>query len=696
MKDKKFIVLKIVIIICCSVFFSLFMEKFIYNQEPFSLDRFIIYLSIGLFIGMHFIINIKKLWNQIFKKRYLIGFLLFAFLVVNGYHGSSIGLYNNAIQHSTQIYNGNPIIGENRVIRGDDWAVTNLLILSQSAEQNNYNTVNNTLMAESKPVNFYLKMPTKDISVLGNPSMIFFLVLPIEQAFSAYWNLSPFILFFATFELLRIITKNNKLFSLAGAIIVTFAPATQWWEGYTIIGYGEIAVIAFYKFLKASKFRFKLLFSVIIGWAGSVYIMTMYPAWIVPYAYFFLAVVIWMLYSQYGSYRWTDFLILIPIVIGTMCCIIIPAYLDSQEIVALTSNTVYPGSRFFTGGYGWTDMLKFFSSIFTSFSEASNPSEMSQFICFYPIPMILGMLQIIKNKINKRFDLLLILLFAVSLFLGIWNFIEIPAIISKITMLSMTTVERCNITLGFVNTILMIYCVSEYALEKKPTKKRYFIIGLISCLYVLVLLKVNINLYPEYLTTKKIIVGLIIFLLLCILYLINTEKTNKLFIILLSILSLGTGICVHPLNKGLGVVFDKPVSNKIQEIVSDDGDGVWITVNTPYYLQNYVAANGASIINSTNYYPNFNLWDKLDPNEEYIDIYNRYAHMTIKLTNDKTNVELVSGDHICLILNINELKLLNIDYILTTEDLTIYDNDDIDFNELYSEEGIIIYQISYK
>lgn len=684
---------KIIIVGIISLIIPVLIEKFYYNQQAFLIDRAVLFFLLSVFICMHFLFNPKLIWDKIYKKRYIIGCLVFIFIVVNGYHGSSISIYNNVIQGNIQVENGNPLIGVNRTIRSDEWAVTNPSVLSQTSNQNDFSEINHTLMAKDKPVNFYMKLPTKDISILGTPSMIFFLFLPVENAFSAYWNMDIFIMFFGTFELLMILTNKKKLWSLAGTIAVLFSPATQWWEAFDIIAYGEVAVIAFYQFLKTDKLRNKIIYSIIVGLAGAAYIMALYPAWMVPYGYFFLAIIIWMMHKQKNNYKVKDFLILLPIAVTVMAIIIIPAFLDSQEIYYLTTHTVYPGERLSTGGFGWEKMLNFFSNIFLPFNEVSNASEMSQFISFYPLPILMSIYYCIKNYRNKTKDLLLILLIGVSLLLGIWNFIELPEKFAQITMLSMSTVARCNITLGFVNVIMMIICLANYSTDEICVVKKFIFIFIISLVYILIGLMININTYGDWIDIKKIIAMIIVFFPIVLLLLYNRKKTNKILIFLIIIINLEAGILVHPLNKGLGTIFDKPISNKIDEIVNKDPDGIWITAFTPFYFQNYVAANGAPILNSTNYVPNYDLWKIVDKEGNDKNIYNRYSHINITLTNNETELSLGTEDRIDLKLSTMKIKDLNIKYILTIEDISEFSNDIVTLKSIYEEDGIRIYKV---
>ena len=73
-----------------------------------------------------------------------------------------------------------------------------------------------------------------------------------------------------------------------------------------------------------------------------------------------------------------------------------------------------------------------------------------------------------------------------------------------------------------------------------------------------------------------------------------------------------TGATVHPIQKGISVLTDKPVAKKTQEIVSQDKENnLWICDSTNFMTNNYLLASGAKIINSTNLYTNFDLYKTL-------------------------------------------------------------------------------------
>lgn len=74
---------------------------------------------------------------------------------------------------------------------------------------------------------------------------------------------------------------------------------------------------------------------------------------------------------------------------------------------------------------------------------------------------------------------------------------------------------------------------------------------------------------------------------------------------------------------------------------------------------------GAPTINSVNIYPALDRWKKLDPNGENFQIYNRYAHIRIKLGNEPTKFYPEFLDAFNLDLNVDDIPKLEIKYIMS-------------------------------
>ena len=111
----------------------------------------------------------------------------------------------------------------------------------------------------------------------------------------------------------------------------------------------------------------------------------------------------------------------------------------------------------------------------------------------------------------------------------------------------------------------------------------------------------------------------------------------------------------------------------------------------------FIAA-GAHTITSVNTYPDFEEWEKIDPDHKFEDVYNRYAHMNVNLSaNESSKFERVPGreDIISLTLNVNDLEKLNVTYIGSEQDLSEYSNDNVEFEKIYSYRNLKIYKVNY-
>lgn len=675
-----------------SIVLPIFIEKFVYSNAPFSIFRYLVFTLILLFLSFNLIFDLKKMWNFIYEKRYLIGIVLFAFVVACGFHGSSISVFNYLIEPKYDIESSKTLIGEERFIRSDEWDVTSLMVLSQTTPLNNLDEINKTMMGGiGANVELFPKLPTKSLAVLLSPKSLGFLFLPVDNAFSFYWFFEYFVLFFASFEFLMLITKKKKVLSLVGSIAILFSSAVQWWEFTTIIAYGMAAIVLFNKFLNANKYLKKVIYSVLIGYCGSLYIMSLYPAWMIPFGYFFLGMVIWQLIDNKGKYSWKDFLVLIPIVLGIIAIMIIPIFIKAMDVVELMTSTAYPGARFTTGPNDLEKLFLYPISILFPYINFSNPPEYSQFLSLYPLSLIMGIYYIVKNRRKNNKDYLLYVLVAVIIFLSIWNYVKLPEFIAKVTFLYMSKTARTITTVSFASLILIIAIIGNY--ENRLKDKKAIIKAVLLSIITLIPSIYCIKVYFPSISNIVVIFISVLYFIINYLFIKNDVKTKIILCIIIVLVSLCTGILVHPLSRTVNAIYDKPVSKEIQKIVENDPDGVWISE----YVQagNYVHANGAKTINSTNYYPNYKLWKKLDPNKKYEEKWNRYSNLSINIIEKKTNFELVTSDHLALNLNSDDMCKIGVDYLFTPSDTRDdFSNNKTSIRKIYSKDNMYIYKIN--
>lgn len=655
----------------------------------FSLDLLFAFSLFNIFISLHFILNIKKMYDFIFKKRYIIGIILFIFLVFGKYNGSSIELWNGIIQPDYQLNNG-VIVGKARGIRSDEWLVSTPITLTQATESVDFSQYNNLLGATENLVTLNPKLPNTNIlSVISSPNNIGYLLLDKESGFSFSWYFCYFLLFFSSLEMLMIFTKKNKLFSFLGAILITLSPVVQWWQSPQIVSYGNLAVVLFYYFIINKGWKKKMLLSILFGYAGLLYIMCLYPAWQVPYGYCYLIMIIWIIAKNKDKVKLKDFIYLIP-AIAIIAVILIPILISNKEVFKITTNTVYPGNRMSTGGGEWRILFTYINSIYYPYKEIGNPCEFSQYISLFPIPIIYGIYVMIKNK---KLDLFICLSSFILLILCLWVYFPMGNIFSKVTLLYMTTETRVQVAIGFLTVILLIYILSNY--EKKFAIKfniKNLICLIISVISAFIIVKISNSvtedIFPNYVNLKMSLVSVVILTSLVLLTILNNKKTNKILIAMLVLISIISGSIVSPINKGLKVFYNKPVSKEISKLVSSNNDSVFLASDSGITLSNYIAVNGAKTINTTNYIPNLNLYKKLDPTEQYNDIYNRYEHVAVNIVSNSTEFILNQDDYITINLNYEDVCKINVDYLVTNNSNSNYNS----FDLIYNEYGIKIFE----
>ena len=661
-------------------------------ELSFSYDLLFLYTIFNIFVFLHFVIDIKKLYDFIYRKRYLFGLIVLLILVIGKYNGSSIEIWRDYIQPEYHT-NNNIIAGVSRPIRSDEWLVSTPTNLSQVNDD--FSSNNDILRGTNNLVTFYPNLPSKDISLLAAPNNIGYLFLDKERAFSLAWYLPYFILFFSTFELFMILTKKKKIYALLGSIMITFSPVIQWWQSPHIIAYGSLAITIFYYFLNSDNNKKKLLLSILFGYSGYLYIMCLYPAWQVPYGYVFLILLIWIIVNNKDKLHKKDLLYLIPVLL----IITIPTYIifeQNRDVIKLMTSTVYPGARMSTGGGEWKTLFTYMIDMFYPYKRGfGNPCEFSQYLSLFPIPIIYSIYLMIKNK---KLDLFLILSNIVLIFLTIWVMFPLPEIISRLSLIYMSTETRAQVAIGYLSIIQIVYILANYEIIAKKRRKykllniKNAIIALLSVIITFVTIKISNNViefyFPGYVNLYTSVICLVIFSIVIFLFICNFQKTNMILVIMLSLISIMSGFLVSPINKGLSVLYDKPLAKEIRKIVSEDDDAIFIAANSGMVLSNYLIVNGAKTINSTNYIPNLDLYYQLDKDKKYSDVYNRYHHIAVEITNEETSFSLIQPDLINLKLNNSDVCKIDVDYIVTINPNEYYDK----YEKVYDEYNVNVYK----
>ena len=662
-------------------------------------DRLPIFSIILMFTAIHGIFPLKKIYDFIYNKRYLLALIVFVYIVVMGYSGSSIGVYQYAIQPADENINYGPVLGDARPIRSDEWNVGTPIEISQVVDQENpFSYYNDNLRGTNTEMFSVSSAPIADILILAKPFFIGFLLFGAEHGLAFFWYAKVIALMLVSFELCMLISKKNKLVSLFGMILIVFSAATQWWNITDYVVWGGLALILLDKFMLTDKYRIKLACAFGIFISAISYIFILYPAWQLTYGYVFLAIFIWIIWKNRKLYKMNikDVLIILLVILA-IAGIGFRYYTLSKDVLNIVSNTDYPGERFEIGSDASATLFSYVYSMFFPYeNDIGNPCELSGMLSIYPIPMIISIIFLIRNKDRKEHFAYLIPMILIGIMLAVWCTIPTNNLFAKLTFLYMAPATRVAVPLGFLQIMLMIYIMGNIKEDNKVLGKySAIVIGLIaSTLIMSIAIRTD---YEHVLgNLKSYICGIILFFEIYLLFTINNKKSQYVLIGLLIPIALITGATVNPIQKGISVLTDKPVAKEVQKIVKEDPkNNLWLAEAWPdYYL-----ANGAKVVNSVNTYPNFELFktilkEKADE-EEYRKIYNRYAHIYMQIIEEESTIELIQSDALIIKINPDTIKDIGVKYIISSNELEQYSNDNVKFEKIYEEQEVLIYKAIY-
>ncbi len=654
----------------------------------------ICFFVVIFFISLHFILDIHKMYSFIYKWRFAVGAAIVLFGVILNLNGSSIACWNNFVP----AHDSNTILGEPRPIRSDEYGTFTSFSISQGYGDNSYNWFSDIIRGTKTDTVIVYGQPVKHIlSILFRPFLTGFLVFGAGRGLAFFWWGRFVCLWLVTFELSMLITDKKKLLSAFGATICALAPVVQWWFAINGLAemmiFGGLAVLMLHRFMNDKVFWHRLICLFVLYCCAGGYIMTFYPAWMIPLAYAYLALVIWVIITNFKNchLRWYDFLSITGVLL-LFGASMIYIYSKSGDTINLVLNTAYPGKRIVTGGGDLKGFFRSFGNFFFTFQQEGIPSnvcEASTFWDFFPLGIIGGIFVMLRYK---KKDWLIILLLIFETILGIYIIFGLPEIAAKITLLSMSMSKRALVGAGFINILLLLRTLSLY--RKEPDNKHLYLISVLYTIYILLGSHIA---YGNYLNKLNYII--LAALAFAAVYSILKNKSHPCYIVVYSVFILYCSTAfVNPLQRGTANVTETELAKAIQSISEKDSNGKWIVDSMTYPMTNYTIMQGAPTINSTSTYPALDRWAKFDKEGKYEEIYNRYAHITIDMIpveyKPENKFELYSPDAFRVYLNADELYNIDVRYIFTNRDLSSYGSERTSITLLDTKQGYNIYKLA--
>ena len=651
--------------------------------------------------------GLKQGFELIYEYRFVLSFLLLIMLVSFKISGSSMGCWKLFLGDGESGIR----LGEPRVWRSDEWGtLTPLCFRQQYNTLGAYNRYSQTLGSILTDNMLVYGQPSWDILTLFRPFYWGYLFFGSERGLSWFWCSRLIVLFLSWFELGMFITDGKKKLSVMLSICVSFAPFLQWW--FAINGLVEMLIYGAC-FVLGSNYLVSRAFNprkiaVAVGMAVCAvgYVLTFYPTWMVPVAWGFVPLFLWVVIWKFDRkvLRRVDVVPWLLIFVITAAGLTVLA-VTSWDVIKAELNSVYPGNApSSSGGTGLWWMMKYPISLVSRFSMNELIVENSSIICFAPAGFILALWVIIKEK---KKDPLLILLLGMNLFLAWYYCVGIPKWLAKMLLLSFVNSNRGPQVLGFLRLTLFVRAV---ALKEKAPKRWLAALAAVISSAVPMRLALGFTKYEpgglryEYFdTAEKILVVWAI--LAVVFYLLYRARKSKYTMAVLGVCAvvLASSIWINPVAKGVPEITKSETMQQIRDLVKEDPKAIWLVVDMAYPATNIPAMAGADCLNTTQTYPQKTRWEMLDQEGEYEDIYNRYCHIRASL-GSKTMLELVSTDYVEVTLSPEELKKLNIRYIVSTNDFdekiltgitNIFTESGIEFQKYYEGTQLSIYRCVY-
>ena len=651
--------------------------------------------------------GLKQGFELIYEYRFVLSFLLLIMLVSFKISGSSMGCWKLFLGDGESGIR----LGEPRVWRSDEWGtLTPLCFRQQYNTLGAYNRYSQTLGSILTDNMLVYGQPSWDILTLFRPFYWGYLFFGSERGLSWFWCSRLIVLFLSWFELGMLITDGQKKISVMLSVCVSFAPFLQWW--FAINGLVEMLIYGAC-FVLGSNYLVSRAFNprkiaVAVGMAVCAvgYVLTFYPTWMVPVAWGFVPLFLWVVIWKFDRkvLRRVDVVPWLLIFVITVAGLTVLA-VTSWDVIKAELNSVYPGNApLSSGGTGLWWMMKYPISLVSRFSMNELIVENSSIICFAPAGFILALWVIIKEK---KKDPLLILLLGINLFLAWYSCVGIPKWLAKMLLLSFVNSNRGPQVLGFLRLTLFVRAV---ALKEKAPKRWLAALAAVISSAVPMRLALGFTKYEpgglryEYFdTAEKIVVVWAI--LAVVFYLLYRARKSKYTMAVLGVCAvvLASSIWINPVAKGVPEITKSETMQQIRDLVKEDPKAIWLVVDMAYPATNIPAMAGADCLNTTQTYPQKTRWEMLNQEGECEDIYNRYCHIRASL-GSKTMLELVSTDYVEVTLSPEDLKKLNIRYIVSTNDFdekiltgitNIFTESGIEFQKYYEGTQLSIYRCVY-
>lgn len=560
---------------------------------------------------------------------------LFAVGVVTGLHGYSLGGWRAYLGDDAALQ---PLLGEARPIRSDDWAVSIPLALAQRAHDPPFPVVNENI-GRGQNLLAPVQAPVAHPVALFRPALWGYF---IGDDTGIAWNWC--------FDLLGLIAvwscvfawvgRGRSALGIAAAVALAYAPFFQFWSLNLAPAaiFAGAAVLGAQRVFTAGRPRDILLGGAMLGWAAGAFGLVLYPPAMVVLAQtgavlaafgFASSRLAWGTGSGDAAHpAWRAAALAIAAAVTAAAA---ATFLDgARDALELVNGTVYPGHRTATGGdLPWWQAFSsnlWLASWTDDFGPLRNLCEAASFPLFFPL--IGAALALRWWRRGERPDGLATALFLYCAFLAIYQQWGFPEWLARATGLEFAVARRTLLGSGLADALLLVRFLSEPR-DADPSR----VGGRAAA--ALLALAWGACLSAAALQLSRAMPDLSLAPLLgmaaanaAIAYAILTVRRPARLMAVLAAAAVLSTAWFNPLARGGGAALrESELAAAILAIDAEHaGESVFVTYGSPR-LPNLVWALGVRGLNGTHTLPQLDLWRALDPIGRFEEVYNRYAHV---------------------------------------------------------------------
>lgn len=632
-----------------------------------------------------------KIVDFIIKYRYAFGAAAVLVCTLLSISGSSNSFYDYFLNDSdgmgTQV-----LFGTARPIRSDEWAVQTPYYISQV--QNGFQLLNPFIQSGAgQNMLIGYNAPVLDITLVAKPATWGYFLFGAERGLAFYWSFKQIFLAIFLFDICMLITRKAKWLALVGAFWIAFSPAVQWWFSphfVDVVFWAMALVLVVYNFFMAKCKWWRTFYTILTVLVVCGFVFALFPSFQVAFGLLAVALIIVLLVRDKAKITFAKKQI--PFLLAAALGIVALGgwwLYSCRDALSLLNNTAYPGDRIALGGGGKpADMFTDLTTFFLPYKDITymNNSEVSGFIHFAPALLVLLPLFKKHRVDNMKVG------FTLAGALGVcylWMFVRFPEWLARTTLFSY--INRMPYVCGFVSVLFCVWAIGVLARHPQIVKgwAKLLILALFAAINFAFIGSDKLGYLPVYFYIAAIAV-----MTLTLTFILYGNK--KLIAACIIGITVVTGCTVNPISRGIGSMTNKVVVNEAKQLAQAEPAAYFMVDDEMFAIPNLLAANGIKTVGATSFYPDMDRWRLLDPDGAYEDIYNRYANMTVVLTDGETEFEQTSPDSMKIYLSYDDLGKLGIRYILSHRALDEVDAGVVKFQKVFdSENDADIYAVTY-